>query len=66
MVGWGRVMVIRAVVSRDMSRSRDTIFQSLGREGVKSWSRDLEVSENEHVSRLFLKIRFKIERRNLN
>ena len=39
----------------------DTIFQSLGLEGVKSRSRDLEVSENERVSRLFLQVRFKIE-----
>ena len=29
----------RAVVSPDMSRSRDTIFQSLGREGLKPRSR---------------------------
>ena len=29
----------RAVVSRDMSRSRDTIFQSLGLEGLKPRSR---------------------------
>ena len=30
---------IRAVVSRDMSRSRDTIFRSLGLEELKSLSR---------------------------
>ena len=29
----------RAVVSRDMSRSRDAIFQSLGLEGLKPRSR---------------------------
>ena len=32
---------------------------------VVSRSRDLEVSENEHVSELFLKVRFKIEQGNL-
>ena len=37
-------------MSRDMSRSRDTIFQSLGFEGLKPRSRHLEVSENGHVS----------------
>ena len=31
----------RAVVSRDMSQSRDTIFQSLGLEGLKPQSRKM-------------------------
>ena len=46
-----------AVVSRDMSWSQDTIFQSLGLEGLKpsvsSRSRHLEVSENGQVSAIF-------------
>ena len=33
------ILYYRAVVSRDLSRSRDTIFQSLGLEGLKPRSR---------------------------
>ena len=33
------LLIGKAVVSQDMSRSRDTIFQSLGLEGVKYRSR---------------------------
>ena len=46
-------VVSRAVVSRDMSRSRDTIFQRLGLEGLKPRCRHLEVSENGQVSAIF-------------
>ena len=49
-----------------VSRPRDTIFQSLGLEGVKSRLETLKSPENEHVSELFLKVRFKIEQGNLN
>ena len=37
-------------MSRDMPRSRDTIFQSFGLEGIKSWH--LKVSENGHAGPL--------------
>ena len=42
-------MQIRAVGSRDMSRSRDTIFQSLGLKGVKSRSH-LEILKSRKTS----------------
>ena len=43
-------------VSRHVSvsrQSRDTIFQSLGLEGLKPRSRHLEVSENGQISAMF-------------
>ena len=49
-------------MSPSMSRSRDTIFQSLGLEGLKSWSRSrlsTLKSPKMGVSRPYLKVRFK-------
>ena len=62
----------RAVVSRDMSRSRDSLETQFFKVSVSSRSRrcevsvsvssrHLEVSENERVSRPLFKVRFKIE-----
>ena len=50
-------------MSRDMSRSRDSLEARFFKASVSS--RDLEVSGNQGVSRLFLQVRFKLKRSRL-